>query len=84
MVQNLEEPFQAARYHSLVIDQESFPDQALEITARTADGTIMAVRHRDFPLLQAIASTLHADVCTFVVVRLSFASQISAFMFIAT
>lgn len=52
VVQHLEEPFQAARYHSLVIDQEGFPEEALEVTARTEDGTIMAVRHRDFPKLQ--------------------------------
>ncbi len=37
------------RYHSLVIDETTLPD-SLSITARTEDGTIMAVEHRDFPL----------------------------------
>ncbi len=50
--QGLADPFQAARYHSLVIDREGFPEGQLEITACTHDGTIMAVRHRDFPTLQ--------------------------------
>jgi anthranilate/para-aminobenzoate synthase component II len=38
-------PFQAARYHSLVISQDACPDD-LEITAWTEDGTIMAVQHK--------------------------------------
>ena len=42
-------PFEATRYHSLVIERESFPD-ALEITAEIADGTIMAVQHRTLPI----------------------------------
>lgn len=37
-------PFTATRYHSLVVD--SLPD-VLEVTARTADGTVMAFRHRE-------------------------------------
>ena len=37
--------FVATRYHSLVIERESFPD-CLEITARSEDGEIMGVRHR--------------------------------------
>lgn len=51
-LQGLESPFRAARYHSLVIDQEGFPDSELEVTARTGDGTIMAVRHRRLPHIQ--------------------------------
>ena len=39
-------PFQAARYHSLVIDRDGFPEDELEVTAWTDDGTVMAVRHR--------------------------------------
>jgi anthranilate synthase component II len=42
-------PFTATRYHSLVIAPESLPD-CLEVSARTADGVIMGVRHREHPL----------------------------------
>jgi len=42
----IESPFEATRYHSLVIDEGTCPD-VLEITARTADGEIMGVRHRE-------------------------------------
>ena len=45
----LPDPLTATRYHSLVIERESFPD-ALEITAEIADGTIMAVQHRTLPI----------------------------------
>ncbi len=45
----LPEPFEATRYHSLVIERGSMPD-VLEITAETADGTVMAVRHRSLPV----------------------------------
>ncbi len=41
----IENPFEATRYHSLVIDPGSCPE-VLEVTARTADGEIMGVRHR--------------------------------------
>jgi anthranilate synthase component II len=37
--------FEVARYHSLVIEQSSIPDE-LEVTARSSDGEIMGVRHR--------------------------------------
>jgi anthranilate synthase/aminodeoxychorismate synthase-like glutamine amidotransferase len=44
------EPFEAGRYHSLVITRDSFP-QDLEVAATTKDdGTIMAVRHRRYPV----------------------------------
>jgi len=44
------EPFQAGRYHSLIIASDSVPS-ALEVAARTKeDGTIMAVRHRSYPV----------------------------------
>lgn len=43
-------PFQATRYHSLVIDPDTFPNNELEITAKTEDGIIMAVKHRKFPV----------------------------------
>jgi anthranilate synthase/aminodeoxychorismate synthase-like glutamine amidotransferase len=42
-------PFAAARYHSLVIDPSSVPD-CLMVTARTDDGEIMGVRHREYPI----------------------------------
>ena len=45
----LPQPFEATRYHSLVIEPESCPD-VLEVTARTDDGEIMGVRHRDLPV----------------------------------
>jgi anthranilate synthase component 2 len=41
----LPNPFTATRYHSLVIERETLPD-CLEITAWTADGEIMGVRHK--------------------------------------
>ena len=41
----LPDPFVATRYHSLVVDPASVPD-VLEVTARTADGVIMGLRHR--------------------------------------
>ena len=42
-------PFTAARYHSLVVDEETLPAELI-VTARTADGTPMAVRHRKRPI----------------------------------
>ena len=42
-------PFEAGRYHSLVVERSSFP-ACLEITAESEDGQIMALRHRDFPV----------------------------------
>jgi anthranilate synthase len=45
----LPEEFQVGRYHSLFARRETFP-ACLEITAETADGVIMGVRHRDLPI----------------------------------
>jgi anthranilate synthase/aminodeoxychorismate synthase-like glutamine amidotransferase len=45
----LPNPFEATRYHSLVIEPGSVPE-ALEVTARTAEDEIMAVRHRTLPV----------------------------------
>ncbi len=42
----LESPFQATRYHSLVVDPGTLPD-CLEVTATTEDGTIMGVQHKE-------------------------------------
>lgn len=41
-------PFAAARYHSLVLPASDLPAE-LEVTARTEDGTVMALQHRDLP-----------------------------------
>ncbi len=49
----LDNPFQATRYHSLVIDPATCPE-VLEITAWVEDGPIMGVRHRDYPHLQGV------------------------------
>lgn len=45
-------PFTAGRYHSLVIEKETFPHDALEITAWTEDGLVMAARHKVYKHLQ--------------------------------
>jgi anthranilate synthase/aminodeoxychorismate synthase-like glutamine amidotransferase len=45
----LKNPFSAMRYHSLVIDPKSLP-QELTVSARTDEGVIMAVRHKRFPV----------------------------------
>lgn len=42
-------PYEATRYHSLVVDRETLPD-TLEITAELEDGTIMGLQHRDLPI----------------------------------
>ncbi|PIA63908.1 hypothetical protein AQUCO_00201313v1 [Aquilegia coerulea] len=50
----LPNPFTAGRYHSLVIEKESFPGDQLEITAWTDDGLIMAARHKKYRHLQGV------------------------------
>jgi len=47
--QGIPSPFTAARYHSLIVEEASIPS-VLEVTARTAEGEIMAVRHREYPI----------------------------------
>jgi anthranilate synthase/aminodeoxychorismate synthase-like glutamine amidotransferase len=42
-------PFEATRYHSLLIERDSLPN-CLEISAETAEGEIMGVRHKDLPV----------------------------------
>ena len=46
---DVKNPFAAMRYHSLVIDPKTLPAE-LTVSARTADGVIMAVRHKKFPV----------------------------------
>ena len=45
----LSDPFEATRYHSLVVERATLP-AVLEVTAETADGTIMGVRHVEWPV----------------------------------
>jgi anthranilate synthase component II len=45
----LDQNFEATRYHSLVIEPETVPE-CLVVTSRTEDGTIMGVRHREYPV----------------------------------
>jgi anthranilate synthase component II len=45
----LPDPFEATRYHSLVVEPSSLPD-VLEVTAETDDGVIMGLRHRSLPV----------------------------------
>ena len=45
----LPSPFEATRYHSLLVKRETFPG-VLEITAETAEGEIMGLRHREYPI----------------------------------
>jgi len=46
---NLPAPFEANRYHSLIVERSTLPD-VLEITAETSDGLIMGLRHRTYPV----------------------------------
>ncbi|HEY3283329.1 MAG TPA: aminodeoxychorismate/anthranilate synthase component II [Armatimonadota bacterium] len=48
--EGLPSPLQAARYHSLIIERETMP-KCLEVTADTEEGEVMAVRHRELPVV---------------------------------
>ena len=49
--QNIDSPFEATRYHSLMVDPKSFPED-LEITATTDDGLIMGLKHKEFEIFE--------------------------------
>ena len=51
--QGVESPMIATRYHSLVIEKQSCPE-VLEITAWVEEGTIMGVRHREYPHIEGV------------------------------
>ncbi len=46
---NVPTPFDATRYHSLIVERASLPE-CLEVTASLADGTIMGLQHRELPI----------------------------------
>jgi anthranilate synthase/aminodeoxychorismate synthase-like glutamine amidotransferase len=47
--QSLPQPFEAIRYHSLIVERDTLPAE-LEITAETQEGLIMGLRHRSYPV----------------------------------
>src|SRR5712692_9636703 len=49
LFEGLPSPFEATRYHSLIVERSSVPE-CLEITAETDDGVIMGLRHKDLPV----------------------------------
>ncbi|XP_023645582.1 anthranilate synthase beta subunit 1, chloroplastic [Capsella rubella] len=50
----LSNPFLVGRYHSLVIEKDTFPSEELEVTAWTEDGLVMAARHRKYKHIQGV------------------------------
>lgn len=49
LFENVTQPFEATRYHSLVVKRDTLP-QSLTITAESDDGEIMGLQHRKFPV----------------------------------
>jgi anthranilate synthase component 2 len=49
LFEGIPNPFNAVRYHSLVIDESTMPED-IEITARSDDGEIMAIEHKKYPI----------------------------------
>ena len=47
--QGIESPFRATRYHSLIVEESSLPAE-FRVTARSEDGLIMGISHRDYPI----------------------------------
>ncbi|MBB6398705.1 para-aminobenzoate synthetase component 2 [Actinomadura coerulea] len=50
VLRGLPDPFAATRYHSLAVVPGTVPPDVLEVTARTGDGVVMGLRHRDRPV----------------------------------
>ena len=48
--QGIPSPIKVARYHSLAVQSEDLPD-CLKVIAKTADGEIMAMQHKDYPVI---------------------------------
>lgn len=46
---DLPSPYEATRYHSLIVERESLPD-CLEVTSETKDGMIMGLSHKEYPI----------------------------------
>lgn len=46
---DIPQEFEATRYHSLIVDRETLPN-SFEISAETSEGTIMGLRHKEFPI----------------------------------
>lgn len=63
----LPQPFDATRYHSLIVERETMPP-ALEVTAESSDGLVMALRHREYPIVgvqfhpESILTTVGKDL----------------------
>jgi len=51
LFKDMPNPFDATRYHSLLVERDSLPSDILEITAETAEGEIMGLRHRTLPVV---------------------------------
>ena len=49
VLRSVDSPFEAARYHSLVVEEETLPD-CLDVSCRTEDGVVMGIRHREYPV----------------------------------
>jgi len=49
LFEGMPNPFNATRYHSLVIQRDTLP-AFLEITAETDEGEVMGIKHRDYPI----------------------------------
>src|SRR5512135_2580339 len=49
LFQGIPSPFEATRYHSLIVERESLPD-CLEVSAQTSVGEIMGMRHKEFAI----------------------------------
>ncbi len=50
ILHDIPDPFEATRYHSLIVDEASLPD-CLQVTARAASGEIMGLRHKTHPVI---------------------------------